>query len=142
MMEWKKGEFTVSDDTGLLDLETIYGMLAQTYWAADRSKEQILRAIRHSICLGLYKERQQVGFVRAVTDHAVVTWIGDVIIHPYFRGNGLGKWLVSCLVEHPALQGTNMMLGTKDAHGLYEKFGFERREMMRRPAGISIHDRV
>lgn len=132
-MEWVKGEFVISDDASLLDLEKVYGMLAQTYWAAKRSKEQIMRAINHSICLGVYKDRVQVGFVRLVTDQAVVAWVSDVIIHPDFRGRGLGKWLVSCIVGHPAVQGTNMVLGTKDAHGLYEQFGFERHEMMRRP---------
>ncbi|MNI96911.1 Acetyltransferase (GNAT) family protein [compost metagenome] len=71
-----------------------------------------------------------------MTDYATFTWICDVVVAPDYRGRGFGKWLVACMLEHPALQTTNKLLGTKDAHGLYEQFGFVRREMLRRMDGV------
>jgi ribosomal protein S18 acetylase RimI-like enzyme len=44
---------------------------------------------------------------------------------PEFRGRGIGKALVRAMVEEPRLQGLRLMLlRTRDAHGLYEQFGF------------------
>ena len=107
-------------------------LLQTTYWAADRSTEVIRRGIEHSLNLGLFHDRRQVGFCRAVTDEATFTWVCDVIVHPEHRGRGLGKWMMECLLAHPDLQTVSYHLCTKDAHGLYEPFGFQRIEAMRR----------
>ena len=66
----------------------------------------------------------QIGFGRAVTDSATFTWVADIVVEPEFRGIGLGQWIMECLVAHPAIEGTQMVLQTRDAQGLYEKFGF------------------
>jgi GNAT superfamily N-acetyltransferase len=66
----------------------------------------------------------QIGFGRAVTDSVTFTWVADIVVEPEFRGAGLGQWIVECLVAHPAIEGTQMVLQTRDAQGLYEKFGF------------------
>lgn len=133
-MEWRKDSYTVSDERSRLDRNAVFELLSQTYWAANRSRGQIGRAIDNSVCVGLYEGERQIGFARAVTDYATFSWLCDVVVHPGCRGRGLGKWMVACLLEHPALQGTNLLLGTRDAHGLYARFGFERREMMVRRA--------
>ncbi len=132
-MEWTQGDYLLSDDQERLDLDVICRLLATSYWAADRSRATMEKAIPLSVCVGLYHRGSQVGFARAVTDHYTFTWICDVIIQPDHRGGGLGKWMVGKLVNHPQLQ-TRQLLATKDAHGLYEQFGFERAELMRRPA--------
>jgi GNAT superfamily N-acetyltransferase len=125
-MEWTRGEYLLSDDRKLLDLVKIHALLRDTYWAADRPFEIVCRSVENSIAIGLYKNGAQVGFCRAVTDHATFTWICDVVIEPAHRGGGLGKWMVACLIEHPLLQTRRQILATKDAHALYERFGFER----------------
>ena len=132
-MNWTKGEYTISTDRSLLDLDTIHGFLKTSYWANERSREQIECTIENSICFGLYKGDRQIGFARIVTDEAAISWLGDVFVLPEFQRNGLGKWLVQCVTEHPIVKQTRCLLGTQDAHGLYEQYGWERREMMFRP---------
>lgn len=127
-----KGSYQLTDDKRRFDLRAIHRLLSDTYWAADRPRAAMKAAIDHSVCVGLFHEGEQVGFARAVTDHATFTWICDVIIHPRHRGKGLGKWLVEYLVNHPRLQTRSQVLATRDAHGLYERFSFTRTECMKR----------
>jgi GNAT superfamily N-acetyltransferase len=131
-MEWTHGDYHLSDDKQRLDLTVICELLATSYWANDRPRAAMEVAIHHSLCLGLYHDGRQVGFARAVTDHATFTWVCDVIIHPDHRAHGLGKWMVEQLLDHPEIQTRTQLLGTRDAHPLYERFGFERFECMRR----------
>ena len=131
-MEWRQGDHVLSDDKTRLDLEVVMDLLASSYWAKDRPRAVMEKAIEHSICLGLYLNGSQVGFARGVTDHATFTWVCDVIIHPAHRGRGLGKWMMQCFLEHPELQSVSYHLRTADAHGLYEKLGFRRIETLRR----------
>ena len=136
-MEWTKGEFRLTDDRQCVDLRAVLDLLSQSYWAADRSPEMVAESIQHSICFALLHQKRQIGFVRVVTDYATFAWICDVIVHPAHRGRGLGKWMMECLLEHPVLKNISLVLRTKDAHGLYERFGFERTGYLRRPAGGS-----
>ena len=127
--------YVVSTDRGLLDTDFICAALARSYWARGRPRPVIERSIGNSLCFGLYgkKDRRQVGFARVVTDGATFSWLCDIVIDERLRGRGLGKFLVSCVVAHPQVSGTKCVLGTRDAHGLYGKFGFARCELMRRP---------
>jgi GNAT superfamily N-acetyltransferase len=129
-MEWEHNGFSISDDPSRLDLGFIVESLQQTYWAAGRPAETIIQSIQNSLCFGLYELDQQIGFARVVTDESTISWICDVFIAAEYRGRGLGTWLVRCVTEHPMVKPTTQLLGTRDAHGLYEKFGFVRREMM------------
>jgi GNAT superfamily N-acetyltransferase len=68
-----------------------------------------------------------VGFARVVTDYASIAYVGDVFILENFRGKGLGKKLVKTIMYHPELQGLRLwLLGTKDAHDFYRKYGFQK----------------
>ncbi|MFD2614192.1 GNAT family N-acetyltransferase [Paenibacillus gansuensis] len=132
-MEWKKGMYKISDASDALDLDFICRELSKSYWAGERVRSSIVESIRNSLCFGLYDALgKQVGFARVVTDKVVFSWICDVIIHEDYRGRGLGKWLMSCVLEHPDVKNTKQRLATRDAHGLYEKFGFQTDEMMTR----------
>jgi GNAT superfamily N-acetyltransferase len=134
-MNYERDSFLVSTDPGLLDVEFLCRGLNSTYWAATRRREVIEESIRHSLCFGVYEKtsKQQVGFARVVTDKITFSWVCDVFITDSYRKRGLGKWLMACVVEHPEVKRTLSVLGTKDAHGLYEKYGFVRTELMKRP---------
>lgn len=133
-MDWQRGEYVLTDDKSRLDLEVVCALLNATYWAADRPRNLIEKSIQHSICFGLFRGSEQVGFTRAVTDYSTFAWICDVIIAPEHRGRSLGKWMVECVLAHPDLKTSTLVLRTRDAHSLYERFGFERTEYLRRSA--------
>lgn len=120
------GEYEISDDPARLDLDAVERLLHGTYWAALRSREVIEKSIAHSICVAAYCRGALVGFARIVTDGTTIAWICDVVIDDAHRGAGLGKALVEAVVTHPEIADVRQILATKDAHTLYEKFGFER----------------
>jgi GNAT superfamily N-acetyltransferase len=128
-MPWERSRdgFTVSDDSGRLDMAAVHAELARSYWSEGIPREVVEKAIAHSLCFGLYDDAgRQVGFARAVTDRATYAYLADVYVADALRGRGLGTWLMSCVMEHPDLQGLRRMaLVTRDAHGLYRKLGFE-----------------
>jgi len=125
--EWHRGDFTISTDPGRLNLDMIHEFLSkEAYWALGRSRDRVERSIRHSLNFGLYHLAEQIGFARVVTDRATFAWLADVFVLPDFREQGLSKWLMTVISEHPELQGLRRwILATRDAHGLYRQFGFE-----------------
>jgi GNAT superfamily N-acetyltransferase len=135
------GNYLISDDKSLLQPERIYETLRNTYFAKNRSWDTISKAIERSLCFGVYCGGAQVGFARCFTDYAVTYYLCDVVIDEKHRGQGLGKALVKFITEHELLAPLMGVLGTEDAHGLYEKFGFKRDEGMYRPAtATGVHD--
>ena len=126
-MKVRKGEYEIDTDRRRLDLAVIQKFLSQeSYWASNRTMEQTLTAIENSQCFGVYRGREQVGFARVVTDRATFAYLGDVFIVEEHRGKNLSKWLMQVMVDQPDLQGLRRwLLATRDAHGLYENFGFE-----------------
>ncbi len=130
-MEWTKGAYTANDDKDQLDLFYIVPALQQSYWAADRTREIVEQTIQNSVTIGLFTEGRQIGFARAVTDKCTFAWICDIMIHPDYRGVGLGKFIVECLGQHPDVASCQQhLLRTDDAHGLYEQFGYSVCEAM------------
>lgn len=133
-------EYEIDDDRSRLDLDAIHDFLSnKSYWAGNRTREQTETAIANSICFGVYDGPRQIGFARVVSDKATFAYLGDVYILEEYRGRGLSKWLMQVIVDHPDLQGLRRwVLATKDAHGLYEKFGFHEfvhpERWMERPA--------
>src|SRR5579863_1270350 len=124
--EHRRGEFLISTDRGRLDLDMIHGFLTNCYWAKGIPREVVARSIEHSLCFGVYDgSGAQVGFARVVSDFATVAYLGDVFVLESHRGRGLSKWLMECIMRHPALQNLRRwILLTRDAHELYRKLGF------------------
>lgn len=125
-MYQKYNDYTFSDDKSLLSLESIKKLLEQSYWASDRTMDMIKKSIDNSICYGVYKNKEQIGFGRVITDYSTMFWICDIIIHHKHRNQGLGKILVKCISQNEELSGLLGVLATKDAHGLYEQYGFNK----------------
>ena len=125
-MEVTRDEFLISTDRSRLDSDAIQRFLEQeSYWARERTPEQTKTAIENSMCYGVYNADIQIGFARVVSDRATFAYLGDVYIIPEYRGRGLSKWLMEVIVSDPDLQGLRRwVLATRDAHSLYEKFGF------------------
>jgi GNAT superfamily N-acetyltransferase len=123
---WRRGVFEISTERARLDYDVLYDFLSrESYWARGRTREVIRRSIEHSLPFGLYKDGQQIGFARVVTDYATFAWLADVFVLAQFRGQGLAQWLLQVIMTHEELQGLRRwVLATRDAHELYRRFGF------------------
>ncbi len=118
-------EYEIATDPARLDIGAIHEFLASSYWAKGRSRATVEQSIAHSLCFGVYRRGQQVGFARVVSDRAVFAYLMDVFVLPDHRGRGVGTALIRAVLAHPALQGLRLFaLRTRDAHGLYAQFGF------------------
>jgi GNAT superfamily N-acetyltransferase len=125
-MEYRRDEFVISTDRERLSLDVIHNFLTNCYWAKGIPRNVVAQSIEHSLCFGIYDgSGAQIGFARVVSDFATVAYLGDVFVLESHRGRGLSKWLMQCVVQHPALQNLRRwILLTRDAHGLYSQFGF------------------
>jgi GNAT superfamily N-acetyltransferase len=123
-MQWERSGFRLTDEPGYIDAERTFALLSATYWGVRRPREVVAGMLEHSLCFGLFRDDVQVGFARAVTDYTVFSWIADLVIDPPCRGLGLGRWMMECMIAHPLLERTQMVLQTRDAHALYEQYGF------------------
>ena len=122
-MNITKNGFLLSTDKDKLDIDVIHQFLSNSYWAANIPHDVVKKSLEHSLCFGIYKDKQLAGFARTITDYATFAYLADVFILDEFRGNGLSKWLVDCIRQHPDLQGLRRwMLATKDAHKLYSQY--------------------
>jgi GNAT superfamily N-acetyltransferase len=123
--KWQRNEYHISTDANQIDVDVVHQFLVSSYWAKDLPLDVLQRSLRNSLIFGLYKENEQIGLARVITDYATFAYIADVFVLPHYRGQGLGKWLIETIVSHPELQGLRRwLLITKDAHELYRKFGF------------------
>jgi len=122
----RRGEFVVTTDPNRLDHDFIHGYLVRSYWSEGIPRDLVERALSNSLCFGVYEGDKQVGFARVVTDFATFAYLADVFIIESHRARGLSKFLMECIVQDPQLQGLRRWtLATRDAHGLYERFGFK-----------------
>jgi GNAT superfamily N-acetyltransferase len=124
-----RGEHVISDEPAWLDLRAWHAFLVTSYWSEGIPFETFRRAAEHSLCFGLYErasaQRRMIGGARVVTDRATYAYLADVYVAEEMRGKGLGVWLIDSLLEHPDLVGLRRFaLMTRDAHGLYSRFGF------------------
>jgi len=124
-MEWTRDHFVITCDPEQRDLGVIAEFLATSYWAEGIPEAVVERSLRGSLCFSLLDADRQIGFARVISDGATMAYLADVFVLPAYRGIGLGKWLVECVLSHPELQGLRRwLLATRDAHGLYRQFGF------------------
>lgn len=128
-------DIIISDDKTKFPVEKAIKLLHTTYWAENRDPEVIRKSIDNSIVFGVYSEGSLIGMARVISDFATTFYIADVIIDEKYRGNGLGKKLISTIMSDERFSSLFGILVTRDAHGLYEHFGFKRdteRAMTRR----------
>ncbi|MDR5739266.1 MULTISPECIES: GNAT family N-acetyltransferase [unclassified Caballeronia] len=126
-MQWTRDEYRVSTDVDTFDFGVVHRYLSEAaYWSPGIARETVERAARHSLAFGLFRGERQIGYARVITDTATFAYLADVFVLPEHQRGGLGTWMIECIMAHPALQGLRrMMLVTLDAHGVYERFGFE-----------------
>ena len=129
-MEWKRENFRIVDDPTVVDIPVVSQLLAETHWGHRRPRAIIEKLVHNSLCFSLFSEHEQIGFARVATDFTVFSWLSDLVIVDEYRNQGLGKWMVDCILKHPSISQTQFVLQTSDAYELYERFGFETSEKL------------
>jgi GNAT superfamily N-acetyltransferase len=125
LMNWMKEDYQVSADDALLQLDVIHENLTRSTWARGIDEETVANAVKHSLNFGLYHRGRQVGYARLITDYATFAYMADVFVIEEYRGKGLGRWLVECMLSYPGVDGyRRLLLATTTADWLYEKLGF------------------
>lgn len=124
-ISYANGEYVITTDKEKISFDTVCKLLNNSYWAKERKRETIVKSIENSLCYSIFYKGDLIGFARVITDYATLAYLCDVIIEEKHRGNGLGKWLMECMLSNPALKQMKWLLATSDAHKLYEKYGFE-----------------
>lgn len=139
-MEWKYGQYKISNDKSILSIVKVCKLLSKSYWANERSRDVIIKSIENSLCYGVYLNENQIGFGRVITDYSTTFYICDVILEEKYRGIGLGKKLIECMMQFDDFSDSYGILATRDAHGLYQQYGFINAEknFMHRMPNISI----
>ena len=134
-MEWYREEFVITDDRNKIQLDIVADLLAKTYWGHKRPREVVEKLVPNSLCFSLFRNEEQLGFARVVTDYTVFSWLSDLVIDYEYRGRGLGRWFMDCILSHPEIGKTQFVLQTTHAHGLYERYAFRGSEklMTRQP---------
>jgi GNAT superfamily N-acetyltransferase len=123
---WRKKGYALSTDPARLDMDFVHRELGRSYWSPGVPRSVVEKAVANSLTFGLYRaDGTQVGYARLVTDMATFAYLADVIVTEAERGKGLGRWMNERIVAHPDLQTLRRwMLATRDAHGLYRRFGW------------------
>ena len=120
-------EIQISTDKSQLDFNKVHREIKNSYWGSYRSEEQTKKTIENSICYGVFKGSEQIGFARVLTDEVVLAHIMDVIIFEGYKGKGFGKILMKYILKDARVRNVlSLTLKTKDAHSFYEKYGFKR----------------
>lgn len=119
------GQYNIAIGSASMDSKSIHAYLTTAYWSKGITQNAVHCAIENSLCFGVFLKAEQVGFARVITDYATFAYLADVYILSEHREQGLSKVLMKTVFDHPKLQGLRrMILATRDAHGLYRKFGF------------------
>src|SRR5258705_13828428 len=117
--------YEITTDSSRFDIDAIHAFLTRAYWSPGIPRAVVARAVANSLCFGLLLGSEQVGLARVVTDRATFAYLSDVYVLEEHRGKGLARRLMEAVVHHPDLLGLRRMLvATRDAHGLYAKYGF------------------
>ena len=123
----QNGDYLITTDKTKLNLKVIHNYLSnESYWSRNIPFEIVKAATENSLNFGLFFKEKQIGYARIVSDFATTAYLADVFVLKEFRGQGLSKWLMEIIMNHPDLQGLRRwILATKDAHGLYKQFGWK-----------------
>ena len=126
MIELQKNIY-YSVETKDMDLDTIYNFIKDSYWGTSRTFEEQKTVLHSSINFGLFHNNKQIAYCRVMTDKVFFFFFLDVFVLDEYQGNGYSKLLIDQVLKHkPLVNIHKWMLATKDAHGLYEQFGFHK----------------
>jgi GNAT superfamily N-acetyltransferase len=125
-MEQRRGDLLLTDDPARMDLPRVHGWLSEeAYWSLGRSLEAVTQSVRHSTVYGVLQGSEQIAVARVITDGVVFAYVCDVFVADAHRGQGIGGWIVEAILTDLREQKVGqVLLATRDAHALYQRYGF------------------
>jgi GNAT superfamily N-acetyltransferase len=119
-------ELKLVDDLERIDFDKVTAMLAEAYWSPGIGRSEVFFGASHStLVVGAYMKDELVGYLRVISDRARFAYLLDVIVDSGYRGQGIGQALVRYALNHERLKAVyQWLLRTRDAHGVYSRFGF------------------
>lgn len=129
-MQWTREGFVLTDQPPPTAIDETYALLQTTYWSHKRPRDVVERIVGESLCFYLSKDQRQVGFGRVISDYVTTSWIADVVLAKEYQGDGLGSWMMRCVLDHPKLRSTQFALQTGTAHSFYERLGFAKNDAL------------
>lgn len=125
IVESRVGGYVVTNNPALLDSTRIHAVLTKIYWSEGVGRAAVERSLRHSFNIGVYGDDGQVALTRIITDYTTFAYLTDVYVEVVHQGKGLAAAMVRFALDHPDLQNLRrFLLVSRDAKGLYERFGF------------------
>jgi ribosomal protein S18 acetylase RimI-like enzyme len=115
-------------ETNHIDFSQLLNLFKiSAFWAQDRTIEDLKIAVDNSNpVVTIWDHQQLIGFARATSDKIYRATIWDVIVHPNYRGLGLGRKLVETILTHPQVNRVERVyLMTTHQQSFYQKIGFE-----------------
>lgn len=127
IVEYTFGEFLITTDKSKLDITAIHDFLSKySGWSDNIPLEKVKISIDNSLNFGLFHGKKQIGFARIISDFSTIAYLGDVYVLEDYRGKGLSKEMMDCIMSHPNLQGLRRwILLTSTAEWLYKKYEFK-----------------
>ncbi|PHM30136.1 GNAT family N-acetyltransferase [Xenorhabdus innexi] len=126
IMRWERDEYWITTDKSKVDIHFVHSHLTQLFWARGIEFEKVKTAIENSVNFVLFHQDKEIGFARLITDFSTFSYISDVFIIDEYQKKGLGRWLMECILQHPAVTDVkDVTLVTSTASWLYKKLGFE-----------------
>lgn len=118
--------FIITTDKSKMDVNAIHEFLSKhSGWSDNISILKVKISIDNSLNFGLFQNGKQIGFARVISDFSTIAYLGDIYVLENYRGQGLSKKLMECILSHPNLQGLRRwILLTTTAEWLYVKYGF------------------
>jgi len=118
--------YLITTDKTLMKVDDVHSWISEeSYWAKGIPFEIFKKSFDHSFCAGALFGDKQIAFARLLTDYAVFGYLADVYVEEEHRGKGISKKMLEIIFGLDWVRGLrNIKLGTRDAHGLYEQYGF------------------
>ncbi|WP_002149254.1 GNAT family N-acetyltransferase [Bacillus cereus] len=105
------------------NIEDIVALSSYIGW--DYNTEEIETIFNSGIVYGVWNERKELIASAAIIVYGeTLASIGMVIVHPDYKGRGIGKVITDSCIKSVVAQTSIMLIATDEGKPLYEKLGF------------------
>lgn len=113
-----------------VDYDCLVDLFKQVGWSDKTSDLERLKLMveNSQIVVTAWDDKKMVGFARCVTDYVFNGQINNVVVDQDYRGRGIGKELISCILRS-SNKVTYILRGDPENIGFYKKIGFKEADL-------------